>query len=140
MAVFYVFQSHSNYKQIESIQRCFTRRLFIRIHNNQNIPDYCSRLKLFGLDTLSIRYVRLYLVTLYKIIHKQIHVEEFHVNFSRRHCNRIIVPGINSAHFRSSFFHKAYVLWNAIIKNREFDSFSLFLDFISTITSDSLPP
>ena len=91
LAIFYVFQSHSTNEVIESIQRYFTRRLFNRIHQSQEVSDYSARLKIFGLDPLSVRYVRIYLITLFKLIHKQISVEEFHVNLSHRHLDKPLI-------------------------------------------------
>ena len=49
----YTNPSSRSFKKVESVQRLFTRRLYMRMHPNSHIPDYSSRLRKFGLSRLS---------------------------------------------------------------------------------------
>ena len=53
--IFYVGSLKSSLTIIESIQHVFTRRLFVRCYRSPSIPPYEERLKLFGLNKLSVR-------------------------------------------------------------------------------------
>ena len=137
LSVFYVFQNHSNYEKIESIQRFFTYKLFKRLNPAIEIPDYTARLGIFGMEPLAARYGKIYLMSLYKIIHKHIGVADFNHSFSSRHPNRLLISRIKTARYRSSFFHKSLTLWNTFIKQQNLTSLPAFKKFICNIPDDS---
>ena len=111
----------SNIKDIESVQRTFTRRLCQRC----NIPfsSYFDRLTKLNIESLQVRRIKRDLVFLFKILHSLVDVEFsnfFQLNhFSghglRRHEFHINRQGIAKTAVRNNFFsYRVVKYWNML--------------------------
>ena len=123
--IFYIGSQKSSSVTIEKIQHVFTRRLFIRCVGSYPIPEYEERLKLFGLDKLSVRISSIELVTLYKLS-KGILIGPKFFRFSERLPYRMVLSPIRSSLIKNSFFHRSLYLWNKVIHSTTPDTISAF--------------
>ena len=126
----YIHGYTSAIKDIEKVQRSFTRRLFRRLFPSQTIPSYESRLKSFKLTTLADRFVSTDLITVYKIINSFMIGPSF-ARYSPRVHYRLIIPSINTSLFRNSFFHNSLMSWNRMIKKSPPQSLRSFKNLVS---------
>ena len=122
--IFYVNLLKSSLTIVESIKHVFTRRLFVRCYRSHSIPPFEERLKLFGWNKLSLRFVAIGLFTLYKLSRGMLLGIKI-IQFSERLLHRIILNPINSSLMRNSLFHRAFSVWNKVIKSNpsDFDGF-----------------
>ena len=138
-AVFYTRTSKHNIKVVERVQKRFLYKLFKRCYPRVAIPSYTERLGLFSLESLALRYEKLDLVTLYKILTHSLHAPGWAIQFSPRHPKLIKFPRVFTSLYRSSFFHRSLVLWNRKSKLLNLSSFSSFKLSINSRTSAVVP-
>ena len=105
--------SSCNISNIEKIQKRFTKRLYARIYPNTSFANYESRLSLFKLTAIKASAEFTDILTLFKIIHKQLSVQCIPLKFSSLNHSRLIVNSIKSGLFRNSFFHRSLTQWNS---------------------------
>lgn len=122
--------------KLESIQRQFTKRLYLRLYGTSKIPDYDTRLKLFSLESLRIRYIKLNLVTVYKLKNGALKEDFLNLEHLTHHPNRFRLPAITSTKFRSSFIIRQSLLWNKYIRDHDPKSLPSFLQFINSLSFD----
>ena len=112
----------SEIKQIESVQKTFTRKFFKKLNLKYN--NYGDRLEQLGLETLESRRIKIDLIYTYKIIHNLIEIKSsdfFNVNeilnsYSlRRHKFYLKKPLRPKSAVVSNFFiHRAVNIWNKL--------------------------
>ena len=128
----YCSRSASNVKNIESIQRYFTKRLYNRLFPNSASCCYSERLKLFKMSELSVRYKSLDLLILFKITKGSLS-SVFSPVFSKRSNSIFIIPPINTSSYRSSFFHRSLTLWNKHAKSLVTTSLAAFYNSLHKV-------
>lgn len=125
----YIYTSSSSkmIDRIENIQKHFTRRLLIR---NRLILPYFERLKKCSLEPLEIEFIKLNLITLYKLKTRLITVPSIELKFSyvtRTHlCPRLQITRQNNEYGKSFFLHQASIAWNKLCKNFDLTSLTAF--------------
>ena len=104
-------------------------------HNMQGSScEYLSYLTF--LDLLSIRILKLNIITMYKIKIGLIRTRSLNLQYSTLHTNRILIPSINSALFRNSFVIRHRITWNKYICDRYFDSLPSLRKFLKGLSFD----
>ena len=108
----YSGSSVRNMKSIESIQKYFTRRLYIRLNPNLSVPSYDIRLQEYQLELLEIKLLRTDLLTLSSIVSGRLVVPSFKFSFSKLSPFRIVLSFVRSSKQRKFFTHRVLSLWN----------------------------
>ena len=108
-------------KDIESVQRNFTRKVCIR--SNIGFSSYNERLNKLGMESLEVRRIKNDLVFLYKILHNYVDIDFytfFQINsFSghnlRRHSLHITRQKTSKTNIRAHFYsHRVVKYWNML--------------------------
>ena len=104
-------------KNLESIQKYFTRKIFYRWNLQGSKPNYSQRLNLFFLRSLRTSILFEDILTLYKIMRRQLSFS-LQINFSKKNLARIVLSPVCSRLYGMSFYHRAMVAWNKLKLNR----------------------
>ena len=119
---------------LEKIQRIFTRRLYNRLFGSSVVRFYSDRLSSFALESLKSRYIKIELMTVFRLKHELLQYGSWHLNSSQRHPNRLILPTINTSRYRSCFLIRSILHWNKYVADiKPFKSISEFKDFFEFI-------
>ena len=111
----------SDIKEIESVQRIYTRKVFQRC--NLSFSSYADRLTKIKLESLYSRRIKNDLILVYKIIHNLIDVEfanffqfsHFGNHSLRRHSQNLSRQNISKTTCRRNFFsHRVVHHWNQL--------------------------
>ena len=125
-------------KIIEKIQKTFTRRLYMRVFKTSLVPTYSDRLLTFEIESLKTRYIKQELIFIYRFKTGLFRFNNWHLNCSSRHPNRLILPMINTSRYRSCFMIRPLSHWNKLIPDdRTFKSLSDFKRFLNSLNFDS---
>ena len=131
--------------KLERVQRTFTRR----IHNSVEHTPYLERCKLFNLDPLALRRVKLNLIFLYKYIHSEarpnagLRFQSSPVYSLRNSSHKLQIPRHNRTLRARSFFIRYSIIWNRLPEYiRRADSVQTFKSklssFLNITTFDKL--
>ena len=111
-------------KQVESVQKSFTRRLCQR--GNISFESYEDRLRIFKIESLESRRIKNDLLMLYKILHKIVDVDfntffkfsslgGYNLRRHKLHLNRISNP--KTLCHQSFFSNRVVPVWNSLPEN-----------------------
>ena len=131
-SVLNIGSSKSFVQVIEHSQRTFTKRLFHCCYPYRAVPSYEERLRLFSLQRLSTRFVLSDLLTVHKLSNGLLSGPQI-FSFSKRVPYCIILPSINTALMRGSFFHRGPLTWNKTLKSAPPTSLNAFKHLTLTI-------
>ena len=124
---------------IERILKYFTRKLWIRSRNFDNIPHYPTRPLTFSL--VPIQRIRSDLMLVFGIANDLTNVLSLSVQFSKLNNRRLIVHRVNSKLSQRVFTHRnrTIMIWNKLICNSSFQIQNINLFKHSLYKSDLLP-
>ena len=132
----YALSSVSNINSIEKVQKYFTKRLFVRVFPSKLVPDYASRLSLFGLEPLEILLIRTDL-NLFKLIRCIYSVPDLNFQFSAHSNGRLLVSRVRTTKRREFFVSRVITFWNQYVSHCTYPSLSEFRLYLSTLHFDS---
>ena len=118
--------------ELERIVRYFTKRLWLRLNPNIDPPPYTRRLLVFGLIPLESQRIFSDLVFFFKIARGFVRVPSYRLSFSLTK-HRIVIQRVRSSLSKRFFTHRSSMLWNKIIREQSWLSFSVnqFKDYLS---------
>ena len=133
----YVFVRISNIKNVERIQKYFTKRLYARIHPNQSVPKYKLRLVEFGLDSLEVELLCFDLLNFYKLMHGLYFVPDIDFKHSAHLEGRLAVSRVRTSKRRNFYISRVITLWNRYASCCCSSNLSEFRSYLSNLRFDS---
>jgi hypothetical protein len=123
---------------LEKVQKMFLRIVYNRSHPHQETPNYSNLLKIFKLDSLEIRRLKLDLIFFHKILHGKIRIN-YQNSFTIKETKtrgeeyKIHIPAVSNKIRHNSFFIRVprqYSLLPSNIRKSTPDQFKALLELV----------
>ena len=76
------------------------------------------------------------IITMYKIKIGLIRTRSLNLRYNTLHTNRLLIPSISSALFRTSFVIRHQITWNKYVGDESFDSLPSLRKFLDGLSFD----
>ena len=107
------------------------------MYPSKQVPNYASRLSLFGLEALEILLIHTDLSNLFKLTSCIYSVPDFKFQFSARSNGRLLVSRVRTTKRREFFVSRVITFWNQYVSLCKCPSLSEFRLYLSTLYFDS---